>query len=359
MPELEARIALRRLEVGLREYCSGIDAALEKLSHGQEGLLTKVPAWCLARREIRMGANREGRGVAIRILPRPDLQEDVVSFEELLTRGDQNRFMAPWQSEGEPSMWSQPGFVMFSGMQLVSLEDPFEAPRLDEPGVIGWGNVRSAEEMFNREKGADDAVHIWSTVLAGMPPGGSFIDGAKRVFDRFAASIRMRLFRERKIHRLLRAHAGLLMPPHKRLLFEHEIYLGDDVRKADFILEREQGAPALLVELEAPVHKVFRKDGNLTQEATHAREQIVEWASFIDQDAKRNASGDLNFLAGPKERLVVIGRGIEQRELMLRQRWSDTNIWTYDVLLAEARTRWNNTVAEQCRLLGRPETRPF
>ena len=359
MPELEARLVMRDLESRLREYFSALDNALDVLSHGKEGLLTKVPAWCLAHREVSLGTNRDGRGVVVKIAPKETLEEDVYRFEELETLSQLRVLIRPWKADFEPSRLSHIDFALFGPMYMGYVNDSLAPPPLDQQDVIGYGNRTTAEGMFDIESGKKDAIELWNGALTGVSSNGSFISEAKAVFGRFATSIRLKAFRERRIHRLLRDHAGLLLPTHKRLFFEHELWLGQAMRKADFILERETGFPALLVELESPVHQVFRRDGNLTHEATHAKEQIAEWTSFIDRDVQRNAQGEMLFLAGPKQRLVVIGRGLEHRDLLLKQRWTDTSFWTYDLLLDEVRDRWNDTLAEQCRQVGRSLLRPF
>lgn len=72
-----------------------------------------------------------------------------------------------------------------------------------------------------------------------------------------------------------------------------------------------------------------------------------------------NATGELSFLAGPKQRLVVMGRGLEKRSQLENTRFSDTTFWTYELLLAQARERWNEQLDEQYRLLGLTPQRPF
>ena len=361
VPELEARLALRGLEAKLREYFSAVDDTLEVLSHGKEGRLSKLPGWCLAHREVHLAVNRDGRGVVVKIVPSERLQEDTFTFQELETSRQLKELMRPWTPDFEPPQLSRVGFGLFGPTLMTSADDPLAEPRLDDRTTVGWGMLAAAEDSFSADAGKKDAIELWNSAVAGVSVSGngSFIAEVTAVFGRFAAAIRLKAFRERRIHRILRDHAGLLLPSHKRLFFEHELRLGDQLRKADFILEREAGFPPLLMELESPVHRLFRNDGDLTREANHAKEQIAEWVSFIDQDAQCNVQGEMGFLLGPKQRLVVMGRGLEHRELLLRQRWTDTAFWTYDLLLQEARSRWNETLAEQCRRVSRPELRPF
>ena len=150
-----------------------------------------------------------------------------------------------------------------------------------------------------------------------------------------------------------------ILPNHKNCFFEHKFYLNNEVKIADFVLEREQGMSSLLIELELPVHKVFTKKYDLTHQANHARKQISDWVSFIDKDSARNASGEFSFLSGPKDRLVIIGRGLEHRERLIDTKFDGVTFWTYEMLIEEAKIHWNNHISNQYKLLGLEETRPF
>jgi len=360
MPELEARLGLERLSANLREYLSTLDSALDTLSHGKEGLLARVPQWCLGHREIRLGISRDGRGVVVKLEPRPELEADQIRFEELESQDHLARLMLPWKPAFQVADLGRTPFVLFGPMMVTSMDDPFAAPRLDSPGVIAWGKLVEAEGTFGVEDGRKAAIDFWNNALAGFPQSGSFVAQAAAVFARLESSIRLKAFKERRIHRLLRDHASLLLPSFKRLFFEHELYCRGEVRKADFILQRDFGQPALLIELESPVHRVFRADGHLTSEATHAKGQIAEWIWFIEQEPPKDAQGEMGFLLGKKDRLVVIGRGLEHRDALLRESAAtDTGLWTYDLLLQQAKERWNTIVAEQCRQLGRQPSTPF
>ncbi len=127
--------------------------------------------------------------------------------------------------------------------------------------------------------------------------------------------------------------------------------MGNEVRVADFILKRNGGFPPLLIEIENPAHRLFIKSGDLSSHANHARSQLAEWNSFISQDS-RNVQGKFAFLAGPKEGLVIIGKGLDEKDRMLNTRFSGTLFWTYDFLILYARMRWNSVLETQCKLLG-------
>jgi len=47
-----------------------------------------------------------------------------------------------------------------------------------------------------------------------------------------------------------------------------------------------------------------------------------------------------------------MGRGLEFLKEMINSKYTDTIMWTYDLLLKEAKDRWNRIIIEQCKLLG-------
>ncbi len=157
---------------------------------------------------------------------------------------------------------------------------------------------------------------------------------------------------EGRIHRFINSNANFLLPPHKKCYFKHPLYLNDEKREADFILQRERALPSMLIELENPNAKMFKKNGEWTAEANHARNQIAEWVRFIQQNPA-NAQGQFSFLSGPKQqRLVIMGRGLEHLDAMINSKYQDTIMWTYDVLVKEAKDCWNKIIVGQCHLLG-------
>jgi hypothetical protein len=246
------------------------------------------------------------------------------------------------------------GLVMFSNILVVEKYNPIAAPALDDGGIVAWGRTRELIESFTIQKAREEAVNFWNAALSGSPEPGNFVHKTRGVFQKFQSMVKRKAFLERRIHRYLAEHARLLLPPHKKCYFEHKVTLGTESRSIDFLLEREPGMPAILVELESPVHRVFRKNREPTAETNHAKNQIAEWFSFIDRDAVTNASGEFSFMAGPKHRLVVIGRGLEDREQLLGSRFTDTTLWTYDLLLEQARERWNAELANQYKIVGLP-----
>ncbi len=57
--------------------------------------------------------------------------------------------------------------------------------------------------------------------------------------------------------------------------------------------------------------------------------------------------------------MVVIGKGFADRERLIDIKFDGVTFWTYSILLEEAKTRWNNHIASQYKLLGLKEVKPF
>lgn len=358
MPELEARMRLRPLAESLATYFQTLDDSLSKLSEGKEGYLPGLPQWCLSRRRITLACSRDGEGVVLRVKADPSLQADEIEFHEIRDRAHLNELSAPWTANYEPHQLKRSPFMMMFGFSMGE-DDPLAMPSKD-PDLSGWGRMQGVEAEFTVEKATAEAIAFWNTALIGAKDGQSFPEAVEAALSRLSSMIHQKAFRERRLHRLLRDHGDRLLPHASGIFFEHSLEQEDGTtRVADFILKREEGLPALLVELEAPVHKILTKKGELTKEAQHARHQIGEWVAAIDRVPHKNAVGPMAFLSGPKARLVVIGRGLDQKERLLQERFNDTVFWTWDMLLQAARERWNRTIADQYRALGRDPVKLF
>lgn len=338
----------------IRRFYETFDRAIEKLSEKQEGKISGLPTWAMANREIVIGVTPSGGGLIVGITPKANLTSDTVNLRPI----DEVIAMLPnWTFD--PNSLPKMPFTLFGQPIITVVGNPLAPPVEAGDSLVGAGQLEGALNNFSSISALQQALQLWNNAVAGSGKTDSFVYEAKQIFMGFRYAIKRKAFLERRVHRFINEHARLLLPQFRQKLFEHPIYLENEVRVADFILEREPGLPALLVELESPVHKVFRKNGELTAEANHAKNQIAEWVAFIDQDAQRNASGDFAFLAGPKQRLVIMGRGMEHREKLLRTKFTDTTIWTYDLLLEHAINRWNDEIAAQCRLIGLEPFVPF
>lgn len=342
------------------DYLQAVDSSLEILSHGAEGKIIGLPSWVLETRDITIGLTEDLEGVAIKIESNENLDQDTVKTKVIKNANELNQLMAPMSFQGPlPNKGPEKVFILFTDISLVEAGNTLAVPALDNRSLMGLGRKAGFFDLFRIEKAKKEAVDLWNTAYQGKTKGSSFVQEARNVFSKFQAIIRRKAFLERRIHRFINEHHRLLLPVHKSCLFEQKLYLGEEMRKADFILEREQGLPSMLIELESPVHKVFTKKGDLTAQANHARQQISEWVSFIERDPARNASGEKSFLTGHKERLVVIGRGLESREELIDTKFDGVTFWTYSILLEEARVRGNNHITSQYQLLGIEEAGPF
>lgn len=339
-------VALEPLAARVAQYFSELDAAIHTLSHMQEGLTASLPSWVLSHRRITLGISSEHQLCAYKILPDPVLEEDEVTALDVSTDAQLNEIMAPWSIN--PLVLSKHSALEFGDISLIN-NDPYEPAKDLFRGTCGWCHQDSVQDRFSVEKAKQHALDYWCNAVSGFPPQNSFAENARQVFDKFRCLVRQKNYKERKIHRYINQHQALLLPSCKNCFFEHELLSeADKNQKADFILEMQSMFPALLIELESPSSRLLRKNGELTAEANHAREQIARWARLIEEIPK-NSEGRMSFLKGPKERLIIMGRGSESESY--NSRYTDTRIWTYDVLLQEAKQNWNRIISGQCRLL--------
>jgi hypothetical protein len=144
---------------------------------------------------------------------------------------------------------------------------------------------------------------------------------------------------EEPMHQFLRNHPELIAPTSDR--FWSKLRFG--ARVSDFVF-REPQNDYELVELEAPVRELFRKDGQQREELTHAINQVADWISYIEDDRKRveDELGLVGISTNPRS-LIVIGRSDslrpeDRRKLTtLQNQIPKLRIMTYDDLLASAR----------------------
>jgi len=377
------------VEQHVLSYFRVLDASLDELSKQFEGELTGLPSWAHTARKITIGIYKEKNSVCIRVTPDKSIDADVVDVVNVGSKQELDQLLAPcvvvhddsirsgtfeflppnifrsgsnYVDVSEPTyklpMVLDENFFLFLGDYFVVTENQLLPPLLDTRCLIGYGTEVGILAALSVDCAKKESIEFWNKRKFPIQPK-SYVRETNNILSRFENVIRRKAFLERRIHRFIDQHRHILLPSNKRCLFEHRLYLGEEYRVADFILEREQGLPPLLIELESPVHRIFTKKLELTAPASHARGQISEWVSFIDSDAAKNASNDCSFLAGPKERLVIIGRGTEHRENLVNTKFDGTTFWTYDILIEETRRRLNDQYASQCRMLGLPEKHPF
>jgi hypothetical protein len=157
---------------------------------------------------------------------------------------------------------------------------------------------------------------------------------------------------EEPAHQFLKKHPELLCPTHEKCW--SKLAFGD--RVSDFVF-REPHNEYLLVEIEAPVREMFRRDGQQREELTHAINQIADWVQYIT-DNKQQVEEHLGLTgisASPRS-LVVIGRSASLTEenrrkiVTLQEQQAKLRILTYDDLIASAKANLN-------RILGPLELR--
>jgi len=108
---------------------------------------------------------------------------------------------------------------------------------------------------------------------------------------------------EADLQQFLETNPELLSPSHLRMW--KKVPLGR--RITDFVF-REAG-DYLLVEIEAPTRTLFRRDGQQTEELTHAMDQVHDWLRYIEDnpDTVRRELG-LEGISSHPQCLIVIGR---------------------------------------------------
>jgi len=144
---------------------------------------------------------------------------------------------------------------------------------------------------------------------------------------------------EEPVHQFLRQHPELVSPTH----VQYWSKLPFGAKKSDFVF-REPHNDYEIVEIEAPVRELFKKDGHPRDELTEAISQIRDWVRFIE-DNKRTVEAELGLtgISTSPRRLVVIGRSeslTEENRRTLTTLQNDQpklRILTYDDLIASAR----------------------
>jgi hypothetical protein len=347
------------LEAALRLHFEALDRSLDALSRGSESQLSDLPSWVLCHRLFEVGTTEDRRGAVVRVTPTPAASDDTFIFKTLTSADDMNAFVRPFRVNVPLDRLHTFGPIYFGDAAVFDPTNPLLPPAMDFRGLVLLGDAAKIASANSADEGRKEALDLWNRSRVEGPPGRSYVREVRSILGKARSLPRRKSFLERRIHRFLDHHGALLLPPHRRRFFEHRLRLGSREVKADFVLEREAGTPALLVELESPVHNVVKANGDLSQPVFHAIQQINEWVAIIDSDPATNAASEMAFLVGPKQRLVVIGRGLEHKARLLETRFSDTLIWTYDLLVDEARRRLNGDYRNQCGIVGLPPAEPF
>jgi hypothetical protein len=336
----------------LEEYFVALDASIDKLAHLQEHKVLALPAWVLATRRITV-AQLKGKPdfYMVKTVPDADLSQDEITVIEVDSRAEIEAFGYPYWTN--PDAYYAPKNVSLSvSYNVMKAGDVNAVPQRDTSGVFSWVSTDQIAGLFSAAIGMQDAFNLWNGTQSGIPGSESFVQNAQEIFTRFRQVVKRKGWLERRIHRYLYEYRGVLLPfDFVECHTEGTVRLGAEVRHPDLILKRPSGQRALLIELENTTSRLFRNNKEYTAEANHAKAQISEWVRFIDANPE-NAQGAMSFLSGPKDRLVIIGRGLENRGEMEASRHDDTLMWTYDYLIEVAKDKINRQILQQYSLLG-------
>lgn len=333
------------------EYFRTLDLSIENLSKMQEKKVTGLASWALSYRDIYLGMCDNDNLFIVKAIPNENLSQDNLITKYPENDLELNKICAPWKVSFSLSSCPKDCSIITGDWLVEEVGNPFAEPTLYSKGLFVVCTKNHFDNIFGIEEAKRDAWNMWNSALNKLPKKDSFIREAEEVFLRFKSLIRRKAFLERRIHRYINSYQFFLLPQHKNCFFEKKLFLGKEYRIADFILEREKGMPALLIELESPSNKLFKKNGEFTAEANHAKHQIAEWVKFIEQNPE-NRKAEMDFLNGDKQRLIIIDKGMEHLDKMIDSKYSDTIMWTYELFLREAKQRLNSIISEQCRILG-------
>jgi hypothetical protein len=144
---------------------------------------------------------------------------------------------------------------------------------------------------------------------------------------------------EEPVHQFLKSHPELLSPTHE--VCWSKLKFGDYV--SDFVI-REPTNEYELVEIEAPLRPLFRKDGHPRQELNHAIGQIRDWVQFIASNRERvERELGLQGISVSPRMLVVIGRStdltpeLREKLVAIQASTPKLRVLTYDDVLVLAR----------------------
>jgi uncharacterized protein YaaR (DUF327 family) len=327
----------------IKKYLKYIDESITELSKKKERELIGLPSWILADREIAIAKIIDTEFYVFKIVENNEL--------------DDNKFIYTEISENEISEFTNIGFpklpngdylcIMIGECIHVSKKES----RYITKGLHGVIKIDELENTFGIDSASKQAIQIWNNIVYNFPVETDFEFKLKEVIKKCELLIKRKSFFERRIHRYINEYSKFILPDHKECYFEHKIHSENSYRKADFVLERESGLPSLLIELENPCHKIFTKKGDFTKEVNHAKVQISEWIKLIDKHSI-NTKNKMSFLQGNKQRMVIIGRGLERIKEMRDTNFDDTTIWSYNLLILEAKNKWNNYYREIQDLIG-------
>ena len=339
----------------VKRYYEEVDSVIEQLSHMQEGKISNLQSWVLCYRKIIVAKLNHADFYCIKVIADQNLEKDEVEKAIITTQEEFEKYSGII-AVGGIDFWNPPSdyVLALADLQFYDSDNKTSTiPISSFQGCLTYISGNKINEVFTMNEARKEASEMWNAAITGMSIDSkvSFLYEVKIILDKLSSIIKRKSFLERRIHRFIHQHKRIILPAFKNCYYEYPLYLQGKKNVADFILEREAGFPSILLELENPIHNLYKKNGELTAEANHAREQVKTWAKFIQMNPE-NTKGDLEFLNGPHQRMVIMGRGLEYLEEMKCSKYSDTIMWTYDLLIKEARDYWNSYVKQQCETIG-------
>jgi len=353
------------VEETVKKFFKTISDTIFNLSNKKEEYLKLIPPWCIST-DILIIYYVESKKYSI--YTNSYRKKDEVSLQIINNKKefiDKLDFINSWLKESRdkcatsmliPNQYPSNNTldIGISGMVFTAT-----SPKVDMIIVNDEHSDTLSEKdfdvKFSEENAKQMALYEWNCAFLGKSIFDikNFDLYVKGIIDRLEQMVNLKAFKERKIHRYIYCNSDLILPPHKKCYFEKSLQdVHGEYRTSDFILERECGMPPILIELERPGMKLCTKKKDFTCDANHAKHQIAEWVDYINTNSA-NLSNGFEFLSGKKDRLVIGGRGLEYYNEMKNSKNDDTIMWTYDMLIREAKIRLNAEAERQNKIVGK------
>ncbi len=334
----------------LGRYFNELDNSFDKLCHLNEGKLFKLPKYVFSKRQIGIFKFKDLDYFLVKAFPIKDSKNDKAYTNTISSNDELFKYTHPMKFDFDFNNPPDDYGMNITNINIREVNNINSLPVVDL-ALLSIVKADKFREWFSIESAKERALNEWNNIDNNFDNNYSFIHNLKQIFDKFDSIINRNSFVERRVHRFINTHKLYLLPNHVNCYFEHVLTFNGEKRKADFILEREVGLPPILIELESSMHRVFKKNEELTVYANHAGEQIKEWVLFIESNSN-NSKGKMQFLRGKKERLIIVGRGLDCMEAMENSKFGENTVWTYDLLSKLAKERWNKLIMDQCKTLN-------
>ncbi len=348
----------------IKDYYETIDESIDNLSKLNEGKLSKILDIYLTYKHVYIGVTEDYQGIVIRVEPKPDYEENKYTVQKIYFDEMINILIEPFKTKQTINGLKRQSFSGLGGMQLFNSQNPLDKPHVMNHS-IGMGSYLEFKNHYTVEKAKKIALDEWISINSkdeNIKSASSYSIEVNKIVNRLSSIIKRKSFLERRVHRYIYEHREYLLPKHSKCYFEYKLLSEDKAtyRKADFILQREGKLSPILIELESPVHKVLTKNKSLTRESNHAREQIDEWVEYILCNPIDNCMDEMSFLKNNKfEKIVIMGKGLEESDILRSKSFSGTEFWTYDMLLVEIKENIERNFSTLCKTINIEEYKLF